>query len=68
VFFAATCRSRCSTPCSESAGPQSSGAAWRISAGTIRSISASRLPSPTTSSIAAISAGEGPMWRRLAKS
>jgi hypothetical protein len=67
LFFEATTRSRCSAPCSDSAGPKASGAA-RMSAGTVSSISASSEDAPTTASIAAISDGEGPMWRRLAKS
>ena len=41
---------------------------WRMSSGTVSSISASRLGAPTTRSISSISSGEGPMWRRLAKS
>jgi hypothetical protein len=36
--------------------------------GHVSSISASRLSAPITASIAAISFGEGPIWRRLAKS
>jgi hypothetical protein len=36
--------------------------------GTVSSISASRLAAPTAANISSISAGDGPMWRRLAKS
>ena len=40
----------------------------RLASGTVWSISASRLSTPTAFSISAISAGDGPIWRRFAKS
>ena len=43
-------------------------AAGRIAAGTVSSINASRLGRPRVASIDAISDGEGPICRRLAKS
>src|SRR4051812_6820776 len=45
------------------ARPRSSGAFWRIDAGSVSLIKPPRLVAPTVSSIAAISRGEGPMWR-----
>jgi hypothetical protein len=48
--------------------PKSSGSACRSEAGTVSSISASSEAVPITANISAISAGDGPMWRRLAKS
>ena len=42
--------------------PRPSGAT-RIASGTVRPVSSSRLRTPTTLSISAISASEGPMWR-----
>ena len=44
------------------------GALVGMAAGTVCSINASRLSAPTAFSISAISAGEGPIWRRFAKS
>ena len=42
--------------------------AWRMPLGTVSSIRVCRSGAPTTASISAISAGDGPMCRRLAKS
>ncbi len=56
-----------SSSCSLS-GAQSSGADWRIERGTVSSTSASSEGAPTALSISSISAGDGPIWRRLAKS
>src|SRR5258708_40377797 len=47
-----------------SAGPRLSGAFCRIDDGRVSPISALRLFAPTVSSIADMSRGEGPMWRR----
>ena len=66
-FWPATSRISDSISRSDRAG-QSSVASWRIDTGTVCSISWSRLPTPTAFSISSISEGEGPMWRRLAKS
>src|SRR5881394_1403354 len=49
---------------SESGAPRSSGRACRIADGSVSPIRASRLLAPTASSIAAMSRGEGPIWRR----
>ena len=48
--------------------PPITAAAWRMPGGTVSSISASSEGAPTASSIAAISAGDGPMCRRVAES
>jgi hypothetical protein len=49
-------------------GAQSSGSACRIEAARSRRSARRGSSTPTTFSISAISAGEGPIWRRLAKS
>src|SRR5262245_30946133 len=42
----------------------SSGARWRISCGIVCAISSSMLRTPTVLSMASMSRGEGPIWRR----
>ncbi len=56
VLRLATARILSSSSCSAS-GAHVSGAAWRIEAGTVSAISASSEGTPTTFSIASISAG-----------
>jgi hypothetical protein len=68
LFFSATCRMCQMSSRSDLGLPKSSGSACRSEAGTVSSISASSEETPITSNISAISAGEGPMWRRFAKS
>ena len=68
LFFFDTFRMWASSSDSDNGAPKSSGSACRIALGTVWSISASREGAPITASISFISAGEGPMWRRLAKS
>ena len=59
----ASSRSRASASISEMASGRSRGPSWRMLGGTTRSTSSSSELSPSSSSIAACSAGSGPMWR-----
>jgi len=68
LFFFATCLRNHSSSRSDLGLPKSSGFSWRRIFGTVWSMSSSRSFTPSTLNISCISAGEGPMWRRLAKS
>ena len=67
-FFLAIWRISQISSRSERGFSKDSGSACRIEAGTVWSISSSSVVTPRAVNIASISFGEGPMWRRFAKS